>query len=103
MIDPLRWWFDNDDYTVMVQAFVGFAIGLVWGPWAAGFFYLVLFIIVYEILYWWYNRRKPYITYQRAGVNCSYILGYIVGRTLSGDDVLVTDWSYLEYLGINWS
>ncbi|CAH6418998.1 Hypothetical protein HVR_LOCUS185 [uncultured virus] len=86
----LHWWFCNTKYTPMAQIIVAFVWGVLLSPWSSGLFFLTIFIIIYEILYYVFTHGDPryYNLFVRTGVIYSSIFGYILGRTLSGDNVL---------------
>ena len=84
-------WFQNEKYTPMAQVIVAFAFGALLSPWGSGLFFLLVFILIYELLYvifTWANPRywQPEI---RGAAAMASILGWIVGRTVAGDEVLV--------------
>lgn len=60
-----------------------FVWGLIFSPWTQGLFYMILFIVIYELIYYiavWGDLKKwdPYL---RGGMILAYILGWLVGRT----------------------
>ena len=83
-------WFRNPKYTAMAQVITAFVWGLLFSPWASGIFVLTIFIIIYELLAYIFTKGDPvyFDPFTRAAVVCSYVLGYIVGRTLSEDEIL---------------
>ena len=83
-------WFQNEKSTRMFQAIFSFAFGMVLAHWGSGLFFLVLFIIFYEIAYYVFSHGKlPYWDpFTRVAVINSSLLGWIVGRTLLDDTVL---------------
>lgn len=86
----IYWWFCNDKYTPMAQTLIALVWGILLSPWASGLFFLLVFIIIYEILYYIFTRGDPkhYNVFARTGIIYASIFGYILGRTLSGDDIL---------------
>ena len=86
----IRWWFCNDKATPMAQLLISLVWGVLLSPWASGLFFLLVFIIVYEILYYVFTKGDPryYNVFVRVGVIYASVFGYILGRTLSGDDIL---------------
>jgi hypothetical protein len=82
-------YFQNIDYTPMMQVIVAFLWGVLLSPWSKGMIYLFASIVFYEILYYVFTHGNPlyYNVFTRAGCICSSVLGFIVGRTLSGDNV----------------
>lgn len=85
-------WFCNDKYTPMAQVIVALTWGIILSPWSSGLIFLVASIIIYEIVYYIFTRgRFPYYNvFVRTGAMMASILGYIIGRTLSQDDILMT-------------
>lgn len=101
-------WFQNEKYTPMAQVIVAFVFGILLSPFSSGLFFLTVFIVVYEILYYLFinpltvvpyggyddplgqNNYNPrcYNIFVRVSVMIASILGFIVGRTLSGDNIL---------------
>lgn len=88
--DWIRRWFCNDKYTPMAQLITALVWGVLLSPWGSGLFFLFVFIIIYEILYYVFTKGNPvyYNVFVRVGVIYASIFGYIVGRTLSGDEIL---------------
>ena len=86
----LNKWFQNEKNTAMVQVISSFCFGILLSPWSSGLFFLVIYTILYEIIYYIFTKGDPfyYSVFVRTGVICSSILGFIVGRTLSGCQVL---------------
>jgi len=82
--------FCNDKNTVMAQAIVSFAYGILLSPWSQGLFFLIISIIIYEILYYVFTHGNPryYQVFTRCGVICAAIAGYIIGRTICNCDIL---------------
>lgn len=85
----IKWWFCNQKYTPMAQIIIAMIWGILLSPWSSGLFALVIFIIVYEILFYVFTGGDPqyYSLFVRTGVIYTSIFGYILGRTLSGDTV----------------
>ncbi len=72
--------------SVLFSIVLSFAVGLLFAPWSFGFLYLLIFIIVYEIIYAWYNKdfsTENFMT--RLGIVVASIFGFIVGRALMED------------------
>lgn len=94
LIEPLaswlHWWFCNDNYTPMAQVIVALVWGILLSPWSSGLFFLITFIILYEILYYVFTKGDPqyYNVFVRTGVICASTFGYILGRTVSGVNIL---------------
>lgn len=86
----LHCWFCNDKNTPMAQVILAFAFGVLLSPWSSGLFFLTIFIIINEILFYVFTKGDPryYNVFVRTGVIYASILGFILGRTLSGDEIL---------------
>jgi 4-hydroxybenzoate polyprenyltransferase len=86
----LHAWFCNDNYTAMAQVIVALTLGILLSPWSSGLFFLIIFIILYELFYYIFTKGNPryYNVFVRTGVIFASIFGYILGRTLSGDEIL---------------
>lgn len=85
----LRAWVCNPHNTGMAQLFWAFATGVLLAPWGTGLFFLVVFIIVYEIAFavicrdpnFWRSQERP-------GIILASILGWIIGRQAVGSRIL---------------
>jgi hypothetical protein len=80
----------DDRYTPLFQIITSFVCGLIISPWSFGLIFLIYLIIFQEILCYLFTRTNKiyYNIFVRTGVIYSYILGFIVGRTLSCDSIL---------------
>lgn len=92
----LKKWFCNEKYTPMAQVIIAFVWGVALSPWSSGIFILIWSIILYELAYYIFTHGDPhfYNLSIRPAVISASVLGYIIGRTLSGDEILyegVTD------------
>lgn len=87
----IEWWFCNPKCTPMAQVIMSLAWGVLLSPWSSGIFFLIAFIIVYELFYYIFTRGDPlyYNVFVRTGVICASIAGFIIGRTAAGDEVLI--------------
>lgn len=85
-------WFCNRKYTPMAQVIVALTYGVLLAPWSYGLIFLVISIVAYEVAFYIFTRRSPqcYNLFVRTGVIFASIFGYLLGRTLSGDDILMT-------------
>ena len=88
----LETWFCNPKYTPMAQVIVAIVWGIILSPWSQGLIFLVASVIAYEVAFYLFTRNHPqcYNNFTRTGVICASILGYIVGRTLSVDEILIS-------------
>ena len=86
----LQSWFCNINYSPMAQFIISIIWGILLSPWSSGLFFLVVFILVYEILYYVFTKGNPlyYNVFVRTSVIYGSIFGYILGRTVSGDQIL---------------
>ena len=86
----LTWWFQNENYTKMAQVISSLVLGILFSPFSYGLFFLFVFLIFYEILYYIFTLGDPkyYDVETRVGVINGYILGYIIGKTATGQEVL---------------
>lgn len=95
VMEPFASWlhalFCNDKNTPMFQVITSFTFGVILSPWSSGLFFLTIFIILYEIFFYIFTHgdQRYYDSFTRCGVICASLLGFIVGRTLSGDEILV--------------
>lgn len=89
MDDPLELggiYFRNPKYTQLVQIIVSFAFGIIFAPYSYGFIYLVIYLFLYEVIYFIFTRGEyPYWTplFRFATVAAS-LLGWIIGRVIVG-------------------
>lgn len=83
-------WFANDAATPIAQVVIAIVFGILLAPWGSGLFFLVVFIIIYEVLYFEFTYGDPdyWNGEVRAAVAMAAIFGWIVGRELVEDDVL---------------
>jgi hypothetical protein len=74
----------------MAQVVIAFAYGVLLSPWSSGLFILIITIILYEILLYIFTHGDPryFNVFVRTGVISASILGYLIGRTASGDEIL---------------
>lgn len=79
-------WFNDPGYTIMAQCIVSFCYGLLLGPWTSGVWILTWTNMIYETLSFCFT--KVYNVFVRAAVICFSMLGWIIGRTLSIDEVM---------------
>ena len=83
-------YFQNAKYTRMFQVIFSLAFGIILAHWGSGLFFLVVFLIFYELAYYIFTGGNPlyWDHFTRVGVIMASILGWIVGRSLLGDPVL---------------
>lgn len=82
--------FNNDNSTRMYQILFSLCYGILISPWSGGLVFLIFWTLIYELLIYIFTKGNPryYNVFTRTGVIYSYFLGYIIGRTLLGDDIL---------------
>lgn len=83
-------WVCNPKNTPAMQIIGAFTYGIILSPWSSGLFVLIISIITYELLFYLFTHGCPryYNLFVRTTVIMSSVLGYIIGRTLSNDDIL---------------
>lgn len=88
--DWLHFWFCNEKYTGMAQVIVSIVWGILLSPWSSGLFALVVFIIIYEMMYYIFTHgdEKYYDIFIRTSCIFASIFGFLLGRTLSCDNIL---------------
>lgn len=85
----LNKFFQNDSCTASVQIIIALVWGILLSPWSAGLIMLAASIVIYEIMIYIFTKGNPkyYNVFLRTSAICSSVLGFIIGRTLSGDNV----------------
>jgi hypothetical protein len=80
----------DDKCSPIYQVILSLFWGLIFAPWTYGLLFMIYFIIYQELLYYLFTRTKSkyYNIFIRTGVIYAYILGFIIGRTLSCDCIL---------------
>lgn len=91
----MREWLCSKDNTRMAQVIISLSLGILMSPISNGLFYLLLFIIIYEIVLWIvcpYDRTNgsPWELLTRAAVIMASILGFIIGRLVCNLNILHT-------------
>ena len=86
-------YFNNGNATEMYQVILAFTIGVLFSPWNNGLFLFILFLIAYELLYFYATGfQLPYWRLEgRVAIVMASILGFIIGRTVVGFDDPVAD------------
>lgn len=88
IVAVIQAYFLNIRYTELLQVIVGFAVGLIFGPFSFGLIYLLGFIILYEIIYYVVARNQCCWSFPgRVAVEFATILGWLVGRSLTNQPV----------------
>ena len=100
------------EQSVLYYCIIYFVIGIIWSPWSAGIVWLILFIVILEILLAIYRRHElldynaGYYLFDRVAMGMSTILGFIVGRTILGDDNplwAADEFSWSDLIPISWT
>lgn len=86
-------YFCSDTYTPVAQIFASFVFGAIFAPWSWGILFLIIYFIIYEILFYIFTKGDPkyWQPETRLAVFCSYILGWIVIRTIIEDSVFESE------------
>ena len=72
---------------------IAFVTGMIFAPWAWGLFYLILFIVIFELLYYimvWGDQNKWDPIYRGARI-LFYVAGWVFGRWLFTDVLFPND------------
>lgn len=78
-------YYKNDKQTLLFKIITGFALGLIFSPFSNGLFFIIIFYLICEILYYlfthgderyWNSIHVPIVLF-------FYILGWLIGRLLS--------------------
>lgn len=79
-----RRYFCNDSYTEFNQMIVGFALGLLFGPFSKGIAYFLLFLLIYEIVLFYYTQdmTPKWRMEARIAIGVGSLLGWMIGRWL---------------------
>ena len=83
MFKPLFNYFNNPNSTFTIQAAFFFASGVLFGPISYGIFWFLLFIIAYELVYWYFVGSCAIVKWsceQRMALELIALTGWIVGR-----------------------
>lgn len=74
--------------TVVAQAIISFCFGLLLAPYGSGIFIVAVMALIKEICTMMFTDNYYQSAFSRAGVVCSSFTGWIVGRAISGLDVM---------------
>lgn len=69
-----------------LQIIIAFMLGVLFSPWSYGLLYFLLFLLVYEIIliYFCRTHSEKWCIDVRIGVFAASILGFVIGRYLTG-------------------
>jgi hypothetical protein len=68
----------REAFTPTAQVILSFAVGVLLSPWSWGLIFYILFLVVYEIVYYFFTDNWD--EYSRMAVIVYAILGWIIGR-----------------------
>lgn len=90
--------FCNEDRTAMVQLVSAIVFGILLSPWSGGLFFLVAFIIVYELAFYVFTKGDPryYDLETRPCIIAGSLFGYILGKTLTSTDPVMMYSGFIE-------
>lgn len=79
-------YFQNPQYTQLMQVIIAFALGVIFSPFSYGFLFFLLYLVVYELAYLFFTRGCcPYWGFLfRGAVIGASILGWLLGRIVLG-------------------
>lgn len=86
----VKQYFCHENNTTTSQIIIAFVMGLLFSPFNMGLIYIILYLILNEILFYIFSNGKCpryWDIFERCGVVCSTVLGFIIGRTLSFKDI----------------
>lgn len=87
-------YFNPDGYTSLFQIILAFSVGVIFSPYSSGIFYLIVFILIFEIVYTYQNGatyNSVDEAFLRGGLILAAILGWLLGRT-----AVCGDWNPLR-------
>lgn len=89
-MDAITSFFCNENNTPMAQVLISLALGILVSPWSSGLFFLLIFIIIYEIILYYCTggHEKHWQLLTRAAVINASILGWIIGREVCCQNIL---------------
>lgn len=84
----LKEFISTESYTKEYQLIGSLCLGILFGPYSWGLFYLLLFIIIYELIIFILTKGNPkYWNHEvRAGIIMASIFGWLIGRELTLKD-----------------
>lgn len=86
-------YFRNPDYTLGAQIIFAIAFGLLLSPYSFGLVTYLLFVIIYESIYYAATKGNPKYYgdfYSRFVINMFGVVAFIVGRILVGLPIFVS-------------
>ena len=78
------------DFSNLLEFWLGFFIGVVFGPISMGLVYFIISIIVYEAVVFWATKKlkKCYRLDARIIINIGSLIGWLVSRKLFNGQIL---------------
>lgn len=72
------------------QELISLVMGIALAPFGDGVFLLLVWIVVYEIIYYYITKDRPgcWSVRTRIGIILASFLGWIIGRQLTGKDIM---------------
>lgn len=64
------------------QIVTAFSLGLILGPLSTNLLFKILFIIIYEIILYYYTKHLRWKCLTRIAITCAGLYGYFLGRWL---------------------
>lgn len=64
------------------QIVTAFSMGLILGPLSTSLLFKLIFIIVYEIILYYYTKHLKWSFYIRLAITCAGLYGYFLGKWL---------------------
>jgi hypothetical protein len=87
-MEYVKSYFSADASPILFRLVMAFVIGIAFAPFSNGIEYLVFFILLFEALYG-YQISMNYTTvrlFNRCGLICATVAGFIIGRFLIKDN-----------------
>jgi len=83
-------YFQSEHATPMYQVIFAVTVGILLSPWSSGLFFLIVFTLIYEIVFYLFTFGKPeyWQLETRLAVIYGYFFGWIVGRSLCNQEIL---------------
>ena len=97
-------YFQSEECTPMFQIIFAFVYGVLLSPWSSGIFFLVVFALIYEIIFYLFTFGDPryWQSETRVSVVAASFFGWIIGRTVYQQDVLKSGIPTISTM-FNWS
>jgi hypothetical protein len=86
-INKLKKCFYNPEFPEISQVVTSFVLGFTLANLSRGLFFLIGFLILYEIIFVWACEGKEWRFENRLLIVLVYIFGYILGKAFLGEEV----------------